>query len=310
MNHGSKRKAEFDHDKRAKTKKQWRVPRKGDNSATQPTAKVIEPGDSGIWATCNKGKEGKCIGELRDLFAEYADEMYGEELAAATTTASKTDDDNNDDVEDDNASLDIESEIKAEVDGLQRPRTKQLFTPVRIDVQCVVFFRTVSPVEPVSFVKRVCEDALREPHRKRTRFAKRLSPMTLMGRASAEGLEKVARQVLAPHFHQDEFVARKFAIRPTLRNHNVLTRDSVIKQVASLVGPGHAVDLKNYDLLIVVEVYQNICGMSVLDNSFERLKRLNLAEIFDPTMVDDTKQKEEPLALREATDSVANKVES
>lgn len=30
---------------------------------------------------------------------------------------------------------------------------------------------------------------------------------------------------------------------------------------------------------------QNICGVSVLDNSFERLKRLNLAEIFDPTPI-------------------------
>lgn len=48
----------------------------------------------------------------------------------------------------------------------------------------------------------------------------------------------------------------QFAIRPTLRNHNILARDSVIKQVASIVGPGHQVDLKNYELLVVVEVYQ------------------------------------------------------
>lgn len=48
----------------------------------------------------------------------------------------------------------------------------------------------------------------------------------------------------------------QFAIRPTIRNHNILTRDSIIKQVASLVGEGHKVDLKNYELLIIVEVYQ------------------------------------------------------
>ena len=28
---------------------------------------------------------------------------------------------------------------------------------------------------------------------------------------------------------------------------------------------------------------QNVCGVSVVDRSFERLKRYNLAEIFDPT---------------------------
>lgn len=48
----------------------------------------------------------------------------------------------------------------------------------------------------------------------------------------------------------------QFAIRPTLRNHTSLTRDSVIKLVASLVGRNHQVDLKDYDLLILVELYK------------------------------------------------------
>ena len=73
----------------------------------------------------------------------------------------------------------------------------------------VTFFRTVDPVEPVSLVKRICEDAMSSSEVKRTRFAKRLSPMSLMGRASPEGLEKVANEVLAPHFHQEPFQKRK-----------------------------------------------------------------------------------------------------
>lgn len=48
--------------------------------------------------------------------------------------------------------------------------------------------------------------------RKRTRFALRLTPMTLMGRASTEGLEQVALKVLAPHFHQEPFRARTVCI--------------------------------------------------------------------------------------------------
>ena len=48
----------------------------------------------------------------------------------------------------------------------------------------------------------------------------------------------------------------QFAIRPTIRNHHVLTRDGVIKQLADVVGPAHKVDLKNYDLLVVVEIYR------------------------------------------------------
>ncbi len=50
---------------------------------------------------------------------------------------------------------------------------------------------------------------MEKPGQKRTRFVKRLSPMTLIGRASEEGLEKVAIDVLAPHFHQQPLTPRK-----------------------------------------------------------------------------------------------------
>lgn len=73
----------------------------------------------------------------------------------------------------------------------------------------MVFFKTVAPVEPVSFVKKICEDATKHAAIKRTRSVKRLSPMSLVGRASADGLESVAKQVLAPHFHQQPFEAKK-----------------------------------------------------------------------------------------------------
>ena len=34
----------------------------------------IQPGDSGIWATCGLGKEGKCVGDLKALFEEVGEE--------------------------------------------------------------------------------------------------------------------------------------------------------------------------------------------------------------------------------------------
>jgi tRNA acetyltransferase TAN1 len=35
-----------------------------------------------------------------------------------------------------------------------------------------------------------------------------------------------------------------------------MKRDAIIKTIAGLVGQPHKVDLKNYDLLIMVEIYQ------------------------------------------------------
>ena len=102
-------------------KKQWRVPRQHDNRPSQ--SKSIQPGDSGIWATCDKGRESKCIGELRDLFAEYGEALNGnvesQSIADGAPTVS-----------------DIEGDIEAEISDLRQSKDTQLFTPLRVDVQC------------------------------------------------------------------------------------------------------------------------------------------------------------------------------
>ena len=246
MDGSRKRKSEASNgDNVQKKSKQWRVPKKGQPNFVAPS---IEPGDCGIWVTCEMGKEGKCTAELRDLFEEYARKLYGSPEEQA-------------DCEDSNADTeaDIEAEIRKEVQGMKSAVTKKkaLFQPVKMDIQCVLFFKTRPPVEPVPFVHTICKDAA-EGARQRARFVKRLSPMTMMGKATEEGLAKVASSVLGPVFH-DERNSMKFAIRPTRRNHNVMKRDDIITQVARAVGGNHKVDLKGYDRLILVDVYRVSC---------------------------------------------------
>lgn len=54
----------------------------------------------------------------------------------------------------------------------------------------------------------------------------------------------------------------QYAIRPTIRGNTKFKRDAVIKTIADAVGPEHPVDLKNYDLMILVDVVQvNLCEM-------------------------------------------------
>ena len=100
------------------------------------------------------------------------------------------------------------------------------------DPVVVVFFKTAAPVDPVALVKRICQDAIDEPSRKRTRFVKRLSPMTLMDRASEEGLEKVSREVLAPHFHQQPFQAQKVS-----HSRHLLSARRSVRTLADCLAP-------------------------------------------------------------------------
>lgn len=270
MDNSKKRKSEAptEHTENKKAKKQWRPPKKGQQSA----APTIEPGDAGIWATCEMHKEGKCTSELRDVFNEYAAKIY-KDVPSQNETADE--DVARSDGDQSEAEADIEAEISKEVKDMNSKSTKRaaLFQAVRVDVQCVLFFKTKLPVEPVSFVHGLCQDAAQGKAIRRSRFVKRLTPMSRMGKASVGGMEEVAQAVLRPVFHVEGGVPKKFAIKPTIRNHSTLKRDDIIKQIATMVGQGHSVDLKNYDYLILVDIYKVCphaplgCGGS-LDCSF------------------------------------------
>ena len=283
----------------SKKKKPWRTAKKG-NRSTRPS---IEPGDAGIWATCAMGKEGKSTSDLRDLFEDYASNVYGD--SASSLEHSKDRSDGSEHGEDDDAIEDIEASISAEVRDLKSASTKQasLFQAVKIDVQCVLFFKTRPPVEPVAFVRRICEDVDEGKTVNKCRFVKRLTPMSRMGKATMGGLEDLYRHVLPPVFGGVDNGAKKFAIRPTIRNNSSISRDCVIKSVAAAVGSGHIVDLTNPDVFILVDIYRvcllffayrpngqegkgltgekNKLGIGVVGSDYEKLKRYNLAEIND-----------------------------
>ncbi|KAF2241975.1 THUMP domain-containing protein [Trematosphaeria pertusa] len=252
--------------KRTRGKKKWSMPRK-----EAAEARSIQPGDTGIWATCAMKKEAPSVADLRDLFQEYASKMYEVSQTAGAAEGGESDEDGGD----------IESEIQKEIEGIRKPAVDPLFTSVKLDTQCLLFFRTRSPVEPVSFVHKICQDLANGGAIKRCRFVKRLTPITATDKATEKGLEDVARKVLAPHFHGPDQVGKKFAIRTSIRNNKEFAREDVIKRVAAAVGPGHKVDLSGYDLLILVEIYKNILGMSVVGSDFEKLKRYNIAELHD-----------------------------
>ncbi|MCJ1267446.1 hypothetical protein MMC22_007331 [Lobaria immixta] len=181
------------------------------------------------------------------------------------------------------AAMDIEAAITQEVEGMKSAKNDDLFRPVRVDIACVLFFKTRPPIEPVSLVQRICWDAFESSGTKNHRWIRRLTPMTRMGKATEKGLDEVSKAVLGPVFHGEGALPQKFAIRTTIRHHHVLSRDDVITRVAAMVGDKHSVNLKQYDWLILVEIYRNVCGMSVVGAEFERLKRFNLAELYEPS---------------------------
>ncbi|GAB1194647.1 hypothetical protein APSETT444_003893 [Aspergillus pseudonomiae] len=165
---------------------------------------------------------------------------------------------------------DIEAQIRKEVEGLKPSSAKpRQFQPIRLDIPCVSFIRFDKSIDPEKLVHQICVDAHANPSKKRSRYIQRMTPVKSIRKTLSVDLEAFAREILKPHFHSGGG-PKKF------------DRDSLIKTVASVVGPEHSVDLENYDLVILVDIIQNVIGMSVAGSDYEKLKRYNLAELYKP----------------------------
>ncbi|EAW09683.1 THUMP domain-containing protein [Aspergillus clavatus NRRL 1] len=217
------------------------------------------------------GREGKCIAEALDLFSQHV-ETAGD--------GNNDGDSGSDEGEDDG---DIEAQIRKEIAGLKPGSAKpRQFQAIRMEMPCVTFIRFDKSIDPEKLVHEVCLDAHANPETKRCRWVQRMTPVKSIRKTLSVDLEAFAKEILKPHFHSGG-PPKKYAIRPTVRGNNKFNRDGVIKTIADVVGPEHPVDLKNYDLIILVHLIQNVVGISVAASDYDKLKRYNLAELYSPT---------------------------
>ncbi|KAL1964081.1 hypothetical protein VTN77DRAFT_7499 [Rasamsonia byssochlamydoides] len=265
---GKRKLADRPSDRSSKRRKgggKWRK-----QMAAQSGRTTIENGDSGVFLTCDMGKESKCLAEAIDLFTQ-------------STEASRGDQGSPDVESEEDGVDDIEAQIKKEVEGLQpKSATPRLFQAIKLDIPCLSFIRVDKSIDPVQLVHGLCLDAQANPDQKKSRWIKRMTPVTSIRKTLKVDLSEFAKEILQPHFHAGGG-PKKYAIRPTIRNNEQFNRDDIIKTVADAVGTEHSVDLKNYDLMILVDVFQNVIGMSVVGSDYDKLKRFNLAEIYSPT---------------------------
>ncbi|CCH42573.1 THUMP domain-containing protein 1 [Wickerhamomyces ciferrii] len=244
---------------------------------------IIDPQTSGIYATCNRHHEKQCEKELKLLFDDKFEQFYKD-------VGVEEDEDSKGEEEE----LSIEESIKRELEGLQQPKEKdptkkEPFQFIDLGCECVVFVKTRKPVDPTFLVEKICEEAF-ESKIKNTRYTQKLTPITWSSSASIEELTKLAKHVLAPHFHQDKEIQKplSFAVKVSSRNFNTIEKMDIITKIAECVGRdhGHKVDLKKFDKLILVECFKNNIGMSVVNN-YEKYQKYNLQQIFEKQLKED-----------------------
>lgn len=145
---GLKRKGDDSHDDGAKKQKASgpsllliaRAHRYQHNHfARAPKGRSVAPpykaGDAGIWITCPKGKERKCIGEMMDVFDEVQcilSRLAAQRLIEQYVTKLHGDANSNDPA----TAMDIEQDITTEIEGIRRPQKPSLIEAKWTDIPC------------------------------------------------------------------------------------------------------------------------------------------------------------------------------
>ncbi|EDO15377.1 hypothetical protein Kpol_460p12 [Vanderwaltozyma polyspora DSM 70294] len=262
----------------------------------------IDPGTSGIYATCSRRHEKQAIQELGLLFEEKMTELYSKELKELNETEIDEDDEG---IEKKKEELSIEDQIKQELADIQSKdskvnkdgsiiKRKDPLNFIDLNCECVVFCKTRKPIVPEEFVSKIIKD-LADPSslEKRTRYVLKLTPITYSCNATMDQFILLLKRILTPHFHEGENATKKlkFAVDVTRRNFNTIERmdliTTVVKEVIQDGKYEHEVDLKNYDKLVLIECFKNNIGASVVDGSYTtKYRKFNVQQIYEQKFKD------------------------
>ncbi|KAF8589430.1 hypothetical protein K439DRAFT_1612668 [Ramaria rubella] len=252
----------------------------------------------GVWATCDKGREKTAVGELYDIFESIAEELW------PTGNINTLGEDGHDSDLEEN----LEDQILKEVEGLKKPRIEKRFANCHTSTPCggvehhkVVFISCKPPVDPVKLVTHYFETIERTGITRTkqalswclpicllilsARHALRLAPVSVSCVASTPEILVLAHKTIPPAFlslppKPDGSRKYRYKLELAFRNHAKIKKPELIPLLAKCVpaDAGHIVDLEHPEVVIFIQVFKTVCGISVVQH-YERFKRFNIVQV-------------------------------
>jgi len=141
----------------------------------------------------------------------------------------------------------------------------------------VIFISCKAPVDPVELVLKHIEN-VEKTGITHTRYAHRLTPVSNTCVANVPEIKSLAQRVLKPFLAQNPATDCLYKIELKVRNHNTLSRQTLIDAVVSCVPSGWTVDLEGAKVFILVEVFKSVCGIGIVKDYYAH-QRFNVMEI-------------------------------
>ncbi|WVQ95063.1 hypothetical protein IAU59_002155 [Kwoniella sp. CBS 9459] len=222
----------------------------------------------GICVTTWRDKERAAEAELIDYLEQIADELYPETIEESVKEEPGAD------------NLDLEDMLKKDLAAMNNENKSKRFQLCVHSIMCVIYINVLPPLSPHKLVRHILEQA-ESSARTPLRFCKRLLPMSATCGATVKQLAECASEVAKKDFEADDGRSLKFAIDTNTRASDKMERMEMITTIAEEItklGKGHTVDLKNPDKTVLVELFKNTVGLTVLDD-YERFKKYNPSSV-------------------------------
>ncbi|RLN82590.1 hypothetical protein BBJ28_00003767 [Nothophytophthora sp. Chile5] len=273
-----------------KRKKSWRGGRDGDQKRHKGAlgAATNAKGHSAVLVTCDKTKERQSVRDALNILNEAADKYFPlektteddeqEEAAAADSEA---------------ADDSVQKQLQAEIAALKtqaKSRQTGRFTPLDTGVKGAILIQFKDAnVSPGELVAKIFEDVERTKEFS-SRFIMRMIPLEKVGYSSVEAIKEMAGPLVQTHWEQFKAEQKangteaplEFAVEFKRRNCTNLNSMDVINALVEVVGLENAkVNLTTPRSVVLVEVFRNTCGVSVVTD-FHRYKKFNVRSVIDP----------------------------
>nr|CAB3266954.1 THUMP domain-containing protein 1-like [Phallusia mammillata] len=257
----------------------------------------ISPGVTGIIVTHDRGREKLCRNDVFKVLNHFADLWYGSELKQNSEDQSTESDDEND----------IDSALNEEIKNIKDVNSKQKtsmqrFCSLKSGCNNIIFIKT-KDLKPSELVQRIMETVYKEDELDDLplpRHVLRMHPVAKSCKAhlidiKAE-VETYLPIVLAEILKKNEDTCKKeFAILYRGRNNDHLGMHIVVEAVcdsANLVVPEWSYNCRTDDVVLLIDVIQTVCMMSVVQN-YAYHKKFNLRELCKPHAEKVVDQKQE-----------------
>ncbi|WFD33110.1 hypothetical protein MSPP1_004167 [Malassezia sp. CBS 17886] len=230
--------------------------------------------------------------ELQTVLEEYADALYANAPAHGTH-----DEDDMDALRNGPppvrarpaADDGIEAQMRRELAELQKSTSSRI-VPLETDTECLCYLQCAPPLDATRLVQCVMEHVERTGET-RSRFVQRLTPVDRLCHADVASIRTAVSAAVEPFFpagrartvRMPPLCAHpQYRVEPRIRSHSTLSRDALIPLVAACVPTTaeHRVDLSKPDVVIVVEILKNVCGVGAVEH-FDRFAKMNVQTLAD-----------------------------